>query len=88
MPNEEQRERRIEALENRMHEVERTVARLSTGVETNNRQTQEMYEVFSTARGGFQTLELIGKGAKPVLWIAAVLSAILVGAKTGVWKLP
>lgn len=78
-----------------MHEVERGVARVGMGVEdlkagaaVNNAQTAEMYEIFSTAKGGFRMIELIGRGAKPVFLIFAVGTAILVGIKTGVWKWP
>ena len=84
----EQMERRIGALEDRMHDVETGIRRLAVGVEKNNTQTQEMYEVFADAKGGFRTLALIGKGAKPVFLIFAVASAILVGIKTGVWNWP
>lgn len=81
-------ERRLSALEDRMHEVERSTLKLTVGVQRNNEQTQEMYEVFSDAKAGFRTLALIGKGAKPVFMIFAISTAIMVGVKTGIWKWP
>lgn len=71
-----------------MHRQESVVDRLRLGVEKNNQQTQEMYEVFADAKAGFRTLALIGKGAKPVLFVVMAIGALGAGIKTGVWKWP
>lgn len=91
----EQMERRLSSLEDRMHEVERshdrvrlTLEDMAEATKKNNVQTEEMYEIFSDAKAGFRTLAMIGKGAKPVFMIFALTSAILLGVKTGVWKWP
>lgn len=86
--NDTEMERRIVALEGRMHQVEQGVTRLSVGVEINNKQTEEMYKAFSAAKGGFRALEWIAKGAKPVFIIAACITALIAGIKTGVWSWP
>lgn len=38
--------------------------------------TKEVTTAFTAAKGAFIVLELIGKIAKPILWIAGVCSAI------------
>ncbi len=91
----EQMERRLSALEDRMHTVETGNARLRDSIERwgkktdrNNEQTQEMYEVFEDAKAGFRTLALIGKGAKPVFMIFVFVAAVVTWHKTGAWKWP
>lgn len=79
-------DQKIRDLEIRMQAVEKGLHDMAVGQSRNNDQTSEMYELFTAAKGGFKTLELIGKGAKPVLMIGALISAIIVGVKTGVWN--
>ncbi len=38
--------------------------------------TKEVTAAFTAAKGAFMVLELIGKIAKPILWIAGVCSTI------------
>lgn len=91
----EQMERRLSALEDRMHTVETGTHKLRMSIEAwgkqtekNNEQTQEMYEVFDDAKAGFRTLALIGKGTKPVFMIFVFIAAIVTWHKTGAWKWP
>jgi hypothetical protein len=78
-------EERINNLERRISSMEQNHRRLSDGVELNNKMTKEMYEVFATARVGFQIIEFLGKMAKPAFYIAALSAAVWAYLKTGIW---
>lgn len=60
---------------------------------------QEMHDVFTAARnairvftavgnGAVKAVELGGKVAKPLLWIALLFGSIITFVKTGVWQWP
>ena len=40
-----------------------------------NEETTEVVKAFSAAQGAFTVLEWIAKAAKPILWIAGVITA-------------
>lgn len=40
-----------------------------------NRETEQVVNAFSAAQGAFTVLEWIAKAAKPILWIAGVITA-------------
>lgn len=88
-------QRRLKGLEERMAEVESTNYRLALGVDRNNVQTGEMYELFDMARSFFKVIGYIGRALdwvwlkmKPLMWILALGSAIAYYAKTGQFKWP
>lgn len=80
-------ERRAENLE---HQVKENTQELRANTELTRQihvKTEDMHDAFAVARGGFRTLEFIGKAAKPVLYIGGVIAAGIVFIKTGVWPL-
>jgi predicted ATPase len=48
---------------------------LEAKVDKLNNETQEVVRAFSAAQGAFTVLEWIATAAKPVLWIAGVVTA-------------
>lgn len=41
--------------------------------------TADVVTAFAAAQGAFQTLEFLGKLAKPLMWIGGVMTAIAIG---------
>lgn len=81
-------ERRAENLE---HQVKENTLELRANTELTRQihiKTDEMHDAFAVARGGFRTLEFMGKAAKPLLYIGGVVGAVMVFAKTGIWAWP
>ena len=53
---------------------ERLVA-VESKVDKLNSETEQVVKAFSAAQGAFTVLEWIAKAAKPLLWIAGVITA-------------
>lgn len=51
---------------------------VETKVDAIDANTNDMVKAFTAAQGAFTVLEWIAKAVKPLLWIAACLSAIAV----------
>lgn len=88
-------ERRLSGLEDRMHGVEQGFMKLSIGQETNNKQTAEMYALFDMGRAFFKVIGFFGRcidwtwaKMKPLLWMAMLVSAIFYYIKGGEFRWP
>lgn len=81
-------EDRVAHLEREVASVKDEVGTLKRGVDTNNVQTAEMYEVFNNLRGGFKVIEWIGRMAVPVAIVSAFVTAGYIFMRTGVWVAP
>lgn len=91
----------VAALAVRVDSVERRVENIELQMKANTQElranteltrqihvkTEEMHDAFAVAKGGFRTLEFIGKAAKPVIYIGGALGALAIFLKTGVWPL-
>jgi hypothetical protein len=91
----------VAALAVRVDSVERRVENMELQMKANTQElranteltrqihikTEEMHDAFAVAKGGFRTLEFIGKAAKPVLYIGGAVGALVIFLKTGVWPL-
>jgi hypothetical protein len=86
---------RVDSVERRVENMELQMRANTTELRANTEltrqihvKTEEMHDAFAVAKGGFRTLEFIGRATKPLLYMAAALGAVVVGVKTGVWAWP
>ena len=56
-------------------EIYERLLAVETKVDKLNRETENMVKAFSAAQGAFTVLEWIARAAKPLLWIAGVVTA-------------
>lgn len=81
-------EERVEQLEKEVASVKGVIDQLKRGVDQNNEQTADMYEVFSSLRGGFKVIEWLGRIAVPLGTVLGFIGAGYIFWKTGVWQKP
>lgn len=56
-------------------EIYERLLAVETKVDKLNEETENVVKAFSAAQGAFTVLEWIARAAKPVLWIAGVITA-------------
>ena len=56
-------------------EIYERLLAVETKVDKLNEETENVVKAFSAAQGAFTVLEWIAKAAKPLLWIAGVVTA-------------
>lgn len=61
-------------------------SRLSDKIETNNAMTAEMYDIFTDVKAGFKVIGWVGKSAKPIFYVGAFITALIIWVKTGQWE--
>jgi hypothetical protein len=83
---------RVDSVEKRVENMELQMKANTTELRANTEltrqihvKTEEMHDAFAVAKGGFRTLEFIGKAAKPILYVGGVVAAGVIFLKTGVW---
>ena len=69
---------RVEALEQISQDQTRDIRSIKCD-------TSELIAAFRAARGAFDVLQFIGRIAKPVLWIMAMIGALVAAIKFGEW---
>lgn len=73
------------ALVERVAALEKTSEQNKAGIEHIMQNTDEMVRAFKAARGAFDVLQTIGRIAKPILWVMALVGAIGAAIKFGEW---
>lgn len=56
-------------------EIYERLLAVETKVDKLNKETEQVVKAFSAAEGAFTVLEWIARAAKPLLWIAGVVTA-------------
>jgi len=56
-------------------EIYERLLAVETKVDKLNEETENVVKAFSAAQGAFTVLEWIARAAKPILWIAGVITA-------------
>jgi len=79
---------RLEELEGRMNQMESEIRKNTRITMDISAKVEDMHDVFITARGGFQTIETLGRIAKPFLYTVALFTAMYAFWKTGKWEFP
>lgn len=64
----------LEELSSRMDALEVGLAANTTTTQRIDRNTAELVEMFQNAKGFFAVLEAVGKLAKPIIWLGAMIS--------------
>ena len=72
---------RLDAGDKRMQSIERDLKLNTDATNTVAANTRELLDAFDALQGAFKVLGWIGKAAKPLGWIAAVIAAA-----AGVWS--
>ena len=65
-----------------------TLERIEQSLNQHAAKTNEMYEAFMPAKTGFAMIAGLGRAAKPIFWILALMAAVAAWWKTGNFQWP